>query len=226
MTKKLCRTPLLSLILFLSLPLVALGGPRFSVLSGYEVDSSDQSYGYIGLMTMWSYFLVRAWADEVRYSFEVDQERIRAKGPGFSGGVGLRVLKGSLFFNLVGGWERRDVRISPFREEVKVRGRLEGPFVSADAGFTGDQSRVYLVASYSFATTYLWSRVRFLRNLSEDLSLGGEVVAHGNEDYRAVQTGAVGEVGFGPLRVTLKAGYKRDSVGDRVYGGLETYLEF
>jgi len=122
--------------------------------------------------------------------------------------------------------ERRDVRISPFREEVKIKGSLEGPFVSADFGFTQGHNRIYLTASYSFPTTYLWSRVRFLRGIFRGLSLGGELVAHGNEDYRAVQTGAVGEVGVGPLWITLKAGYKRDSVGDRAYGGIETYLEF
>jgi hypothetical protein len=224
------NTPLRNLVLPLAVLVlqtgVGLSGPGVSLLSGYETDSENQSYGYVGLMAFRSPFVLRLWADEVRYSFRIGPERIRARAPGISVGTGLGFSGGSGFLNILGGWEVRDVRVSPRREEVRVKGRLEGFFASLDAGLITDRNRLYFTASYSFATTYLWGRLRVLRNLREGLSVGGELVAHGNEDYKAFQTGVVTEVGIGFLLLTFKLGYKRDSVGDKAYGGLETYLEF
>ncbi len=230
MTERATNTPQLkffgAFITSLLVSGVCVAGPDLSLLSGYEADSGDQSYGYAGTLISWRFLVTRLWLDEVRYSFRVGSDKIRARAPGVSGAVGVGLRRKSFFLNILGGWEFRDVRVSPLREGIRVKGSLEGPLVLVDAGLWTGLNRVFFGASYSFATTYLWARLRGLRNLTDGFRVGGEVVAHGNEDYRAFQMGVVGEVDLGPVSLSLKGGYKRDSTGNKAYGGLETYLEF
>lgn len=206
-------------------------GITLHTMVGFEADSRGQGYSYAGVLLspqieVGIRGLVRVWVDRITYKFGFEGETIRSSSPGYSlvGGVGF--YKGAWFFNIFGGWERRDVNIFPYREGVRLKGRREGGLVAFETGFYKKESSLVFIGSYTGAISYVWTRLRYIRRIARYFSLGGELVAHGNKDYRALQSGGVFTLHLNRSSFGLRAGYKGDTVGDHAYFGLEVYFGF
>jgi len=195
------RKKLLTLIL--SVGATASATPlSFDLLGGGEIDSRDQSYSYLGLVISGSVdggnrVLLRLWTDYLKRS-------------------GRRLLLSILrtwSFSLWSGWERRNTRVRPDVPGVEVKGVTDSLILQFEAyGSFGSGTNVSFITSYSSGTSYLWSRARGKKRISGGgFSLGWEVLGHGNEDYRAFQSGPLVEI---PV------------AGLCFYGGIELYSGF
>ncbi len=226
------RKKLLTVIL--SAGTAALAAPlSFDLLGGGELDSRNQSYSYLGLVISKpvggdSSALFRLWTDYLTYRFPQAGETVRAEAPAFHLAVGAGRSFGAWRFSLWSGWERRDTRVRPDLPGVEVKGVTDSLILQFEAyGGFGNGTDVSFITSYSSGTSYLWSRARVKRRISErGLSLGLEVLGHGNEDYRAFQSGPLIEVPVARLYLTLRGGLKNSSQGSGFYGGIELYSGF
>ncbi len=206
---------------------------EFSLLSGSEIDTRSQSYSYIGSlveqkMNSRGSLLGKAWIDYLTYKFEQGSVEVEAEAPAFQLSAGYRYYFPR--WSLTGwlGWERRDTSVSPDTGGIEVKGVEDSLLlqVEVDSWFNNGTNASF-ITSYSSATSYLWARGRLKKKaLSENTRLGVELIGHGNEDYRAVQTGVIGEYYTNRFSAGLRGGYKNSSKGNSLYVGFEVYLGF
>jgi len=226
------RKKLLTLIL--SVGATASATPlSFDLLGGGEIDSRDQSYSYLGLVISGSVdggnrVLLRLWTDYLTYRFPHAGETVRAEAPAFHIALGAGRGFGTWSFSLWSGWERRNTRVRPDVPGVEVKGVTDSLILQFEAyGSFGSGTNVSFITSYSSGTSYLWSRARGKKRISGGgFSLGWEVLGHGNEDYRAFQSGPLVEIPVAGLFLTLRGGLKNSSQGGGFYGGIELYSGF
>ncbi len=207
--------------------------PAVSFLAGGEADTEKQSYSYAGLvlsrtLKAETYALFKVWGDYLTYRFPHGNTTIRADAPAFQLSAGLGRDYGPWSLTLWSGWERRDTRVKPDTENVEVRGVRDSLVLQFEAyGGFRNGARISFITSYSSGTSYLWSRARLKKALGDRrVSLGLEILGHGNEDYRAFQSGLLLEIQIAKAYVLLKGGSKNSSQGNSLYGGAELYLGF
>ncbi len=206
---------------------------ELSLLGGSEVDTEEQSYSYLGLLgeerlNGSDSIMGKAWIDYLTYRFEQGNTEVKAKAPALQLSLGYRRYFSG--WNVTGwlGWERRNTNVNPDVSGVEVKGLKDSLLLQFEVNSQLNSStNASFIASYSSATSYLWARGRFKRSVfSEKTRLGVELIGHGNEDYRAVQAGLLGEYSVGKFTGGVRGGYKNSSKGNSLYVGFEVYLGF
>jgi len=218
------------LIFLLCCPLWA---NSFHIIAGSEIDSSDQSFSYIGFLKDFkllgsSYIVVKLWGDYLSYTFSVNGDRVKAQAPAFQGGIGLKFVTDLGIFSIIPGWESRNTTISPNMENVKVKGISEGAVIVADAYLTFPGRLVLTaVGSYSTSISYAWGRIRLLKgDYFGNLKFGAEIIGQGNYDYESLQLAPILEFARSNYSLILRSGYKKSSAGESIYGGVDFYIGF
>jgi hypothetical protein len=203
--------------------------PRWELVGGFESDSHDTSYGFVGpsyhrpLNDKLS-LKFRVHATHLRYEFENELGgQTRVSAPGIGPGIGLRYGRKNWVQFTTGVDVKRE------RREITGNGGLSvierdtryGVGVGADAWLTPTRrSNVHAMLHYGAASKYTWGRLAARHQVSNmdwhgrhTIYLGLEGVGQGNEDIRSWQVGPLAELVFARTQLSLQArgGYKRSS---------------
>lgn len=206
---------------------------QFLWLNGSEFDRMGQSY-YFSTVSVQKDLkgrygvLGRIWIDHLTYRFDTDSQRITARAPGFSIGVGAGYTGRSFRLSVIGGYEKRRTEVDPDVPGIKVKGDRDG-FIAVGELFVSPMKKTHLqfISSYSTSTSYLWAMASgWVKVLFTGFSAGLEFIAQGNPDYKAYQGGARVGLSRGPFSSTMRIGYKDSSSGRGAYGGLEFMVSF
>ena len=210
-------------------------------LSGFEIDSKQQGYRYLGIGLEQSLssdlkILGRILSSALRYEFDSGSETLSAHSFSVIPSVGIRYHRGPMTMGLYIGEDfrrtKRETIFSGHETEydngISIQGELYSPFAKIHS--------LGLIASYSQPDRSIWNRLRLQRQITNlDFSqpaffyIGAEVIGSGNTDFRAFQAGGLIGVVYRPinLSLTLKGGYKNTSTHKNIgYGGMELYLKF
>lgn len=203
--------------------------PRWEFVGGFESDSHDTSYGFLGP----SYhrplggqlaLKFRVHATHLRYEFENGfGGETRVSAPGIGPGIGLRY----------GGknWVQFTTGVDIKREHREITGATGlisdetdtkyGVSVGADSWLSPTRrSNIHAMLHYGAASKYTWGRLMARHQVTNfswrgplTLYLGAEGVGQGNEDIRSWQFGGIGELVFARTQLSLQArgGYKRST---------------
>ncbi len=206
---------------------------QFLWLNGSEFDRMGQSYYFSTVSVKKSLkgkygILGRIWIDHLTYRFSTDSQRITARAPGFSLGIGAGYSGMAVKMSVIGGYEKRRTEVDPDVPGIKVRGDRDG-FIAVGELFVSPTKKTHLqfISSYSSSTSYLWTMASgWVQILFTGFNAGLEFIAQGNPDYRAYQGGARAGLSRGPFSSTVRIGYKESSSGRGAYGGLEFMVSF
>lgn len=210
----------------------------FSLLLGGEADTEDQAYLYTGIVGEKRLgdnvsLMGRVWLDYLTYRFEKDSDVIKAKAPAVQPALGVKFFGNSWYTTFWAGWEHRNTAISPFREDVEVKGVTDSLLLQAELDkWTKTSTNFSLIASYSTKNSYTWGRGRIKQEIMPGgvpLRVGLELIGQGNRDYNAIQVGPLLEICTlsRNVSVLLHGGYKNSSsISTSAYGGLELYFGF
>lgn len=196
------------------LPLPALAEGLW--LSGAEA-SRGASYLYLGRIASLEHdqlqngWATRLWLDRAGYTYRVDGQRYRGRSVGLEAGVGYLFgqapFTGSVFVSLMA----RDTHLSPADPGSEVSGFHLRPKVSSDLNW---QFHPRWAANAGLSYTPLghawWARARLLWGRADGLRWGLEHAQHGDDSYRARQTGVVlTGVPAGAAHWSFKAGVRQ-----------------
>ncbi len=225
------------LICLVSILAIPSGLKAQALITGIEVDSRDQGFGYLGLL--WDkgvsegrWVVGKVFTGHLRYTFRSNGKELDAKSTMVIPSIGLRGKRGETAFTLSAG---ADIRRT---EKEKVGGgkerddevglSLQG---EVDSWWEGLRN-MSIILSYSTIDNFFWGRLRLKGAvISRDphhLLIGVEFVAMGNEDFNAFQVGGIVELmKIASGSILLKAGYKDTSETPAGgYTGLEIYIPF
>ena len=209
-----------------------------SLLLGGEADTEDQAYYYTGIVGEKRVgegvsVMGRLWLDYLTYRFEKDSDIIKAKAPAFQPAVGVKFFGDDWYSTFWAGWVRRNTTISPFRNDVEVKGVTDSLLLQVELDkWTRTSTNLSLIASYSTSDSSVWGRVRAKQEVlpgGVPLRLGLEFIGQGNRDYNAFQVGPVVELCTlsRNASVAFHGGYKNSSgISNSAYGGIELYYGF
>jgi hypothetical protein len=203
--------------------------PYWDFNAGYEGDSNDMSYGFLGpgfnrpINDRLS-LVGRLNLSHLRYEFENGLGgRTEVTAPGISPAIGLRYGRRNWVRFTTGVVVRREERtfndaFGPVRTEEDTRVGLS---LGADAWWNVNRrANVHAMLHYGAASSYIWSRLAAKHQVSNfdwrgpiTLYLGAEGVAQGNDDIRSYQIGPLAELNFAgsDLSLTVRGGYKRST---------------
>ncbi|MBI5026965.1 MAG: cellulose biosynthesis protein BcsS [Nitrospirae bacterium] len=214
----------------------------YSVLAGGEADTESQEYLYTGIIVEEPLrqnlsIMGKLWVDYLTYKFERDSEIIRARAPAFQPAIGVKFSGQDWSTTFWAGWEHRNTKIKPFREDVEVRGTTDSLVLQAELDrWIKAMTNLNFIISYSTENSYIWSRGRLKQELSSyplgrdlPLRVGLEVIGQGNKDYSAFQVGPLVEIYSPSKKVSflIHGGYKNSSsIPSSAYGGIELYFGF
>lgn len=203
--------------------------PRWEFVGGFEGDTHDTSYGFVGP----SYhrplngklalkFSVRA--THLRYAFENGLGgETTVTSPGIGPGVGLRYGRKNWVQFVTGLDVDRESReiTGPQGLIASERETKFGVGVGVDSWLTPTRrSNVHAMLHYGAASKYTWGRLAARHQVTNmdwhgrhTIYLGAEGVGQGNEDIRSWQVGPIVELLFARTQLSLQArgGYKRSS---------------
>ena len=223
-------------VVLLSAPAV-MASP-FSLLLGGEADTEEQAYYYAGIVGEKRMgdnvsLMGRLWLDYLTYRFEKDSDIIKAKAPAVQPALGVKFFGDGWYTTLWAGWGHRNTVISPFRDDVKVKGVSDSLLLQVELDkWTKTSTNLSLIASYSTNDSYIWGRGRVKQEILPGgipLRIGLELIGQGNRDYNALQVGPVVEICTlsRNASIALHGGYKySSSISDSAYGGCELYYGF
>jgi hypothetical protein len=224
--------------------------PWWDVTAGYEGDSRDTGYAFVGPgythpLSDSTAIVGRLTFNYLTYEFDNgDATRTHVSGPGIAPTVGLRFGRRSNLTVTAGPeWKRRerevmtpaDIRLSETDDD-----KLGARFGASLYDDFADHWNVHALASYGTAEDWLWTRVGVKRQLTNlnwrrpiSLFLGAEGIAQGNDDIRQWQAGGLAEVVHAPssLSVMVRAGWKNSSFqhaedDNGAYFGIGLYRRF
>ncbi|WP_457600887.1 cellulose biosynthesis protein BcsS [Hydrogenivirga sp.] len=205
---------------------------EYGLLGGSETDTKGQSYSYAGFIgekriDERNSLMGKVWVDYLTYKFEQDGTEVKAKAPAAQLSLGLKHRFVKLSTTLWLGWERRDTDVNPDLTGVEVKGVKDSLLIQLEVDGWFNGTNASFITSYSSATSYLWARGRLKHTFfSPNTRLGVELIGHGNQDYRAVQSGAIGEYSYGRLTAGIHGGYKNSTTGNSLYVGVEVFVGF
>lgn len=214
----------------------------YSVFIGGKTDTENQGYLYTGIiveepvrqnLSIMGKFVV----DYLTYKFETGSEIIKAKAPAFQPAIGVKFSGQDWSTTFWAGWEHRNTKIKPFREDVEVRGTTDSLVLQAELDrWIKAMTNLNFIVSYSTKNSYIWSRGRLKQELSSyplgrdlPLRVGLEVIGQRDKDYSAFQVGPLVEI-YSPskkISFLIHGGYKNSSgVPNSAYGGIELSFGF
>ncbi len=208
-------------------------GASLHFLAGGEVDSSEQTFSYIGVikdfkLSKSTYIVFKLWGDYLSYAFSVNSTKVKAEAPAFQGGLGLKFVTGLGIFSLIPGWESRNTTVSPKASGIQIQGQSEGAVIVADAYIPMPYNTVLTLAcSYSTSISYTWGRIRILKgHYFNHFKFGLEAIGQGNYDYESVQFAPLVEFARSYYSLIFRTGYKKSSAGESIYSGIDLYMGF
>lgn len=227
--------PCLLVAVVVFLPGRATGGDAFT---GFEIDDEIQYYAYLGVKAPVSFWkpaglqpFLRLFAATQRYKFRADSELRDARVHDITPSVGLQhQIQNWTLAASVGPEFREKHEEGPngagtTRDDVGVTAQGEAFYWSPSQIYSG-------IVSYGNLDHFVWGRVRakFLTHepvARSPLYLGWDIVAMGNSDFSAFQTGPLFEVPIKKVFFLIKGGYKYTSTfHNGAYTGFEVYLPF
>ncbi|MBX3705325.1 MAG: cellulose biosynthesis protein BcsS [Pseudomonadales bacterium] len=222
-------TRLVTMLLCVVAPLVPLRAEDTLLLVGAEGSAAD-FYTYAGAIVPgpgrkdgrgW---FQRYWGERFGYEYENGGQTVEARVWGAEVALGYGIPTGGGWRSVSLGLRHTDTELEPDDRGASARGSQ----FSAKLQLEGETEfrpgwRIGAIGSYTFVQQQYWGRVRVTRRLIEQLSVGFEAVANGNDESRSVAggllltlqpAGASWSAGF-------KAGYREQDDSGGAYGGLE-----
>ncbi len=197
--------------------------------------SKSASYGYLGAITRLgggmdqSGWLLKAWADTMRYEYVSQGATVKADANGGQVALGYQWLRGGGYTTLYFGATTRDtsrsVNVLPARAGRQSGAVIELNFSQKLEGHT----RLDAIMQYASKSRDHWSRARWARQSAQGFAWGPEVVVQGNPDYSAWRLGGfVGDVPLGAnARIESNFGYaKNHALRGGAYGGISIVASF
>lgn len=200
--------------------------PFWEPMGGFDLDSHSTGYAWAGPQYQHPVrdnlaITARAAVNYLFYEFEEDGGVTKVSGPGLSTQVGLKFGDKNWFKVGAGpSFKRRNQQFEINGAELDQGGEWRtGLNVGADAyGNPTSRTNVMAQAQYSTEDNFTWSRLAGKRQLSNYSYTGtfahfagAEAIGMGNEDFKALQLGALFEFLHVPSSMSfmLRAGYKR-----------------
>ncbi len=175
-------------------------------------------------------FVHRYGASYIRYEYPEGDDTVQGETRAIAASLGYQVPVTDGWFGIYTGAAYRDTTFDPRQPDNRQEGRRVVPTVDIDGGLLAANRWLFAgVASYTPGDRAYWTRARALRRVSARIFVGPEIVAHGDRDYDARQTGLAAQFNrvIGPFDIVLKAGGKRIRNGDSgAYGGIEVLRHF
>jgi hypothetical protein len=204
--------------------------PHWELIGGWEGDSHDVNYSFLGPgysrpINEKLAFTARITGRYLSYSFPSSAGgETKVHSPGFSPAVGLRFGRGTTF-KITAGYatkrEHREVFDRNGRTISDVRRWRSGLGLGADLYWNlTKRDNIHAIAHFSTDDDYVWSRAGYKHQMTNHdwrdkvtFYLGAEGITQGNDDIWSTQIGGLGEVLFVPARLSLmfRSGYKHSS---------------
>jgi len=184
------------------------------LLGGWEGDTRQQGYGFIGIGTSAKLknstaFVSRLTTSYLYYNFDHDDSTTKVLSPGVSLMAGFSHTVRDFTVNILAGPElrwndeqtrRKNSFVTISRDQRVASGVIQG-YLNAPLA---NRTWVTVLANYNGANRYAFSRLSLERRLGVNMTaVGLEATAQGNEDIKSMQLGAfvgiprvVGQVSF------------------------------
>ncbi len=169
-------------------------------LTGLELAEQGNAYAFAGVVAplnpsaaLGQGWVQRYWLDWVKYQFDSEAERVRAKAPGFSASLGYQQSDSTGFWAAYAGAGYRKTTLTPDRQNAEVRGSQSSLQLLAEMDRRLAQDWRFTGAiQFSVGPDSYWSRAKFLNKpASAAYWQGIEIVYQGDSDYRAYKLGLV-----------------------------------
>jgi hypothetical protein len=201
--------------------------PYWTANAGFEADSNDSGFAFIGPFYVKPFRPNVAWVagaslNYLFYEYATPAGHNNVRSPGVSTMGGVRFGRTNYVQLLAGpGFKRRHVeRLDSAGNVLDSSNNIDvGLNLGADAYVNPtSHNNIHGMLRYGAEDQYTWGRVAYKEQITNrDWSgryahfLGGEVIAQGNDDIRSTQVGALYEIAHVPssVAVTVRAGYKR-----------------
>ena len=199
-------------------------------LAGAEV-ARDAHYVYAGRIASIAHeqlqngWATRLWVDQSTYRYDANDVRYRGRGVTAEAGLGYLFgqdpFTGSVFVSALA----RDTHISPTDEGNRSSGFHTSVKLGADLNYRFSAAWSFNAgANYTPLHRAYWTRLRLMYAASESSRWGVEQAWHGDDSYRARQTGLVWQhvAPVGGANWGLKLGVRQQrGVGSAPYVGVE-----
>ena len=219
------------LVCLIAAPAVA--GERLLLAGGESAD--DAYYSYLGMIVTGQAgengraFLQRYWLDRFGYEYDGGPGRIRARAQGAEAAIGYGGSSAVGWANVSIGLRFTDTDLSPDDPAAEARGSQLGVKLQLQ----GEREfapgwRVGAIASLSSRQGEYWSRLRLTRGRTAAVSIGGEVLAGGNDESQSTAAGLVLILKPAATRwsLAIKAGARRQDGDTGAYAGIELGFSF
>jgi len=219
-------------LFFLISPLPA-AADRGLNLAGMEF-AKENAYFYLGRIqsagdSLGKGLVYRAWLDGGGYQYDKSNRTIEARYWRISGAMGYQHSSHDSWWVGYLGFAHQNTSLSPDDPESSSRGGKTNAFLQLEGETQlAPHWSVNGSASYTLGRNAYWLRGRVFKSFDNSRRVGGEVVVHGDPDYRVTQVGGLFEIPLARSNKTLfKAGI-RTSTGESAsaYGGIEFTQSF
>ena len=211
----------------------AVAGERLLLAGGETAD--DAYYSYLGMIVTGQTgengrgFLQRYWLDRFGYEYDGGPGRIKARAHGAEAALGYGGSSARGWANISVGLRFTDTDLSPDDPAAEARGSQLGVKLQLQ----GEREfapgwRVGAIASLSSRQGEYWSRLRLTRGRTAAVSIGGEVLAGGNDESQSTAAGLVLILKPAATHwsVGIKAGARRQDGDTGAYAGIELGYSF
>ena len=210
-------------------PLQSALGKDSLLMAGGEVSETD-FYSYLGVMLPGpGYengrgFIQRYWPDRFGYEYEGAAGEVDAKVWGGEAAVGYVIPTRSGWWSTSVGLRFTDTELSPDDRSASARGKQFSPKVQLEGDTEIAQKwRLGAIGSYTIEQSQYWGRIRLLRRMASEWSVGAEAIANGNDEMDSIAAGTVliWQPDSQRWSLAFKAGYRFQDGYDGTFGGLE-----
>lgn len=228
----------LRLLAALVLTAVPTTGHAGDMFAGFQIDNTNQYFGYLGVRTPLLRTLggpdlfVQAMTASLGYSAKSQGRLLDAHVQFLVPALGLTQSLGGWTVSALAGPQLRRIDEERLHASASINHQV-GAFGQVDALYWHEKGSVHVIGSYADLDNFFWSRVRGkLLTYKSDKGccttyIGWDVAGMGNADFRAVQTGPLVEVPIGKVFLLFKGGYQNsNSFHSGGYGGVDVYFAF
>ncbi len=223
----------LVLLLACCIALPAAAGDRLLLAGGEYAD--DAYYSYLGLIVTGRAgehgrgILQRYWLDHFGYEYDGGTGRISARAQGAEAAIGYGGSSASGWANVSIGLRFTDTKLSPDDPTAEAHGNQVGVKLQLQ----GEREfapgwRVGAIGSVANQQGEYWGRLRLTHGRTPAVSIGGEVLARGNNESQSTAAGLllILKPADSQWSVGFKAGARRQEGDKSAYGGIELGYAF